>query len=43
MLCGEKDETINYIINECCKKVQKDYKSCHDWVEKVTHLEEIEF
>ena len=38
-LCGDKDETINHIINECSKLAQKKYKSKHDWVGKVIHLE----
>ena len=33
------DETINYMINECCKLVQKEYKTRHDLVEKVIHWE----
>ena len=24
---GDRDETINYIMNECCKLVQKEYKT----------------
>ena len=31
-LCEDKDETINYIINECSKLAQKEYKTRHDWV-----------
>ena len=30
-LCGDRDETINY-ISECGKLVQREYKSRHDWV-----------
>ena len=30
-LCGNRDETINYIIRECCKLAQKEYKTRHDW------------
>ena len=33
--CGDRDETINHIISECCKLVQKEYKTWHDWVGKV--------
>ena len=29
--CGDRDETINYII-ECSKLAQKDYKTRHEWV-----------
>ena len=38
-LCGDRDETINYIISECSKLVQKEYKTRHDWVGKVIHWE----
>ena len=38
-LCGDKDETINHIISECSKLAQKEYKTRHDWVGKVTHWE----
>ena len=37
LLCGNRDETINHIISECCKVAQKEYKSRHDWVGKVIH------
>ena len=30
---------INHIISECCKLVQRDYKTRRDWVEKVIHWE----
>ena len=36
-LCG--DETINHIINECNKLVQRVYKARHDWVGQVIHRE----
>ena len=36
-LCGDRDETINYIISECSKLAQREYKARHDWVGKVTH------
>ena len=29
-LCSERDETINYIISECSKLAQKEYKTRHD-------------
>ena len=38
-LCGDRDETINYIISECSKLAQKEYKTRHDWVGKVIHWE----
>ena len=38
MLC-DRDETVNLIINECCKLVQKEYNMRHDWVGKVSHWE----
>ena len=36
-LCGDRNETINHIINECNKLAQKEYKTTHDWVGKVIH------
>ena len=38
-LCGDRDESINYIISECSKLAQKEYKTIHDWVVKVIHRE----
>ena len=38
-LCCERDETINYIISECSKLAQKEYKSRYDWVGKVIYWE----
>ena len=38
-LCGNKDETINHIISECSKLAQKEYKTRHDWVNKVIYWE----
>ena len=35
--CGDRDETINHIISECCKLAQEEYKTRHDWVSKVIH------
>ena len=42
-LCGDKDETINYVISECCKLEQKDYRTRHIWVGKVIHWELCKF
>ena len=36
-LCECRDETINHIISKCSKLAQKEYKSRHDWVDKVIH------
>ena len=36
-LCGDKDETINHIISECCKLAQKEDKARHDWIGLVIH------
>ena len=33
-LCGDRDETINHIISECCKLGQREYKARHDRVGK---------
>ena len=38
-LCGDRDETIDHIISECCKLAQKEYKARHDWVGQVIHSE----
>ena len=38
-LCGNRDETITYIIRENSKLAQKEYKTRHDWVGKVIHWE----
>ena len=38
-LCGDRDETINHIINECSKLAQKENNTKHDWVGKVIHWE----
>ena len=38
-LCGDRDETINHIISECCKLVQKEFKTRHGWVGKVIQWE----
>ena len=35
MLCGDWDEIVNHIISEYSKLVQKEYKSRHDWLEKI--------
>ena len=38
-LCGDRDETINHIINESSKLAQREFKARHDWVGKVIHWE----
>ena len=38
-LCGDRDETINYIISECSELEQKEYKARHGWIGKVIHRE----
>ena len=38
-LCGDIDETVNRIIRECSKLALKEYKTFHNWVEKVIHWE----
>ena len=38
-LCGDRDETINDIISECCKLAQKEYKARHKRVGKEIHWE----
>ena len=36
-LCGDRDETVNYIKSECSKLSQKEYKIRHGWVGKIIH------
>ena len=38
-LCGDRDDMINHIVNECNKLAQKEYQTRHDWVGKVIHWE----
>ena len=41
-LCGDGDETINYIISECMKIAQKEYKARHNWIVRVINWEKCE-
>ena len=34
-LSGNRDEIINHIISECSKRVQKEYKTRHNWAEVI--------
>ena len=36
-LYGDRNKTINHIISECSKLVQKECKTRHDWVGKVIY------
>ena len=38
-LCGDKDETINHIINKCNKIAQKKYKNRHNCVGNLIYWE----
>ena len=38
-LYGDRDETINCIINECSKLAQKEYKSRYERLGKAIHWE----
>ena len=38
-MCGDSDESINHILNECKMLAQKDYKKRHDWVGRRIHWE----
>ena len=38
-MCSIADETINYIVSECSKLAQKEYKRRHDWIGRRIHLE----
>ena len=37
--CNDRDETINHIIRECSKVVQRKYKNRHGWLGKGIHRE----
>ena len=39
MLCGDRDKTINHIISKCNKLAQKEFKTRHDWMDKLIHWE----
>ena len=30
--CGDRDETVNSIISECTKLIQKEYKRSPNWM-----------
>ena len=36
-MCGTKNETISYIVSECCKLAQKECKQRHDSVRRYVH------
>ena len=36
-ICGERGETVEYIICECKKLAQREYKRRHDTVAKLVH------
>ena len=36
-LCGVRDETVNHIVSEYIKLERKEFKTRHDWMEKVIH------
>ena len=38
-LCANKDEIIRQLISECSKLAQKEFKTRHDWVDKVIQWE----
>ena len=38
-LCDDREKAINHIISEWIKLAPKEYKSRHDWVEKVIYRE----
>ena len=38
-LWGDRDEAINYIISECDKLAQREYKTRHYWVGMMIHWE----
>ena len=32
---AKKEETINFIVNECIKRAEKEYETRNDWVGKM--------
>ena len=36
-MCSKADEEINYIVRECPKLAQKEYKRIHDWIGRRIH------
>ena len=36
-MCGTRNETVSYIVSECGKPAQKEYKRMHDNVGKYVH------
>ena len=38
-MCGQANETINHILNECSKLAQSEYKRRHDWIGRRIHWE----
>ena len=38
-LCGDRDKMINHIISDCSKLAQREYKTRHNWMRYVIHLE----
>ena len=38
-MCGQAEETINHILNECSKLAQSEYKRRHDWIGRRIHWE----
>ena len=42
MWCGDRDEMINHIVNECSEWALKEYGNRQDWVGKVIHWEKLQ-
>ena len=38
-LCVDLDKTVNFMTNKGCKFAQKEYKTKHESVQKVIHME----
>ena len=38
-MCSSADDTVNHIVSECFKLVQKEYKRRHDWTGRRIHWE----
>ena len=38
-MCGKAEESVNHVLSECSKLVQKEYKRQHDWFGTKIHWE----
>ena len=41
-MCGKAEESVNHVLSECSKLVQKKYKRQHDWFGTKIHGKYVE-